>query len=69
MHSEMCLRDSGKAKIEIKYKHQKLFEDELPVSQFGTTEYLAPVLFNKNSVTQVLFDTTTGGLLKVDRGE
>lgn len=59
----------GKAKIEIKYKHQKLFEDELPVSQFGTTEYLAPVLFNKNSVTQVLFDTTTGGLLKVDRGE
>lgn len=59
----------GKAKIEIKYKHQKLFEDELPVSQFGTTECLAPVLFNKNSVTQVLFDTTTGGLLKVDRGE
>ena len=59
----------AKAKIEIKYKHQKLFEDELPVSQFGTTEYLAPVLFNKNSVTQVLFDTTTGGLLKVDRGE
>lgn len=59
----------GRAKIEISYKQQTLFEDELPVSQFGTTEYLAPVLFNKKSVTQVLFDTTTGGLLKVNKGE
>lgn len=59
----------GRAKIEIIYKQQTLFEDELPISQFGTTEYLSPDLFNKNSVTQVLFDTTTGGLLKVSRGE
>ena len=44
-----------------------LFEGELPVTQFGSKEYLAPVLFNKNSTIKVLFDTTTGGLLKIER--
>lgn len=57
----------GRARITLSYNHQPLFDGELPVTQFGTTEYLAPVLFNKNSTTQVLFDTQTGGLLKVDR--
>ncbi len=44
-----------------------LCETECPISQFGTVEYLAPVLFNKNAPTKVLFDTDTGGLLKVER--
>lgn len=48
-------------------KNKTLFDGELPVTQFGTTEYLAPVLFNKNSTVKVLFDTATGGLIKVDR--
>lgn len=59
----------GRALVEIKYKQQQLFKGEVPVSQFGTTEYLAPSLFNKTTTTTVLFDTSTGGLLKVDRGE
>lgn len=59
----------GRALVEIKFNQQKLFEGEVPVSQFGTTEYLAPSLFNKTTTTTVLFDTSTGGLLKVDRGE
>lgn len=46
---------------------EEIFKGELPVTQFGTTEYLAPVLFNKKSTIQVRFDTATGGLLKVDR--
>lgn len=57
----------GKAQITLMYNNKKLFEDQLPVTQFGTTEYLAPVLFNKNSTIKVLFDTATGGLIKVDR--
>lgn len=48
-------------------KNKTLFDGELPVTQFGVTEYLAPVLFNKNSTVKVLFDTATGGLIKVDR--
>lgn len=57
----------GRAHIALTYNNQVIFEDEQPVSQFGGIEYLSPVLFNKNSGTQVLFDTATGGLLKVHR--
>lgn len=59
----------GRARITLTQGNKTLLETELPVTQFGTIEYLAPVLFNKNSTTTVLFDTVTGGLLKVDRQE
>ncbi|MBE6288062.1 MAG: DUF4831 family protein [Mediterranea massiliensis] len=59
----------GRAHIILTKDNKVIFEDERPVSQFGTTEYLANVLFNKNSTIQVLFDTTTGGLIKVERNE
>lgn len=58
----------GQAQITITYKNKEIFNNDLPISQFGTQEYLVPALFNKKSTTTVLFDTTTGGLLKVDRG-
>ena len=57
----------GKAQVTLMYNNKKLFDDQLPITQFGTVEYLAPVLFNKNSTIKVLFDTATGGLIKVDR--
>lgn len=57
----------GRAKVTLMQSNKKLFEEELPVTQFGTIEYLAPVLFNKSSTVKVLFDTATGGLVKVDR--
>lgn len=57
----------GRAHITLTGNNKKLFDAELPITQFGTTEYLAPVLFNKNSTVKVLFDTATGGLIKVDR--
>ncbi len=57
----------GRAKVILMQNNKKLFEEELPVTQFGTIEYLAPVLFNKNSTVKVVFDTATGGLVKVDR--
>lgn len=59
----------GRAKVTLTYEGKVLFNNELPVTQFGTREYLAPVLFNKKSTTKVLFDVNTGGLLKVDRVE
>lgn len=59
----------GKARVSVTYRGQSLFQGEVPVTQFGTTEYLAAVLFNKNVTTKVYFDTVTGGLLKVDRSE
>lgn len=57
----------GRAKVVLSLNNKNLFEGELPITQFGTVEYLAPVLFNKNSTIKVLFDTATGGLIKVDR--
>lgn len=57
----------GKAQVTLTFNNKKVFDDQLPITQFGTIEYLAPVLFNKNSTIKVQFDTATGGLLKVDR--
>ena len=59
----------GRASIVLKQEKEILFEDEVPVTQFGTVEYLAPTLFNKNSTVKVTFNPVTGGLVKVDREE
>jgi hypothetical protein len=57
----------GKANVTLTMNNAKVFDRELPVTQFGTVEYLANVLFNKNSTIKVSFDSNTGALLKVDR--
>lgn len=59
----------GQALVTLTDGKRKLYEGELPVTQFGVTEYLAPVLFNKNSTIKVYFNPNTGGLIKVDREE
>ena len=63
----IAYRVPGRAQIILRQGNNTLLKTEVPVTQFGTIEYLAPVLFNKNSTIQVLFDTTTGGLIKVER--
>lgn len=57
----------GKAKVSIKYNGKVITQGDLPVTQFGSVEYLAPALFNKKSKVQVLFNPVTGGLIKVDQ--
>lgn len=59
----------GKALVELTKGKQVLYKGELALTQFGVTEYLAPVLFNKNSTIKVRFNPTTGGLIKVERDE
>lgn len=59
----------GKASVELTKGKQVLYKGELALTQFGVTEYLAPVLFNKNSTIKVKFNPTTGGLIKVERDE
>ena len=56
----------GRAKVTLNYQNEELYNAEIPVTQFGVVEYLAPVLFNKNSTIKVLFNPDTGGLVKVD---
>ena len=57
----------GKAAVTLTYNHKTLFDSELSLTQFGVREYLAAQLFNRNTVTKVLFDVNTGALLKIDR--
>lgn len=57
----------GRAAVSLKFEKEILYEEEVPITQFGTVEYLAPSLFNKNSTVQVTFNPITGGLLKVNR--
>ena len=45
----------GQAMVTLTDGKKKLYEGEIPVTQFGIIEYLAPVLFNKNSTIKVYF--------------
>ncbi|KAA6325130.1 hypothetical protein EZS27_025615, partial [termite gut metagenome] len=57
----------GRAEITITKNKEILFKSEFPITQFGVVEYLAPTLFNGKTTIKVLFNTTTGGLTKVDK--
>ena len=57
----------GKADVKLTYNHKDLIKTEMSITQFGTIEYLSAQLFNRNTVTKVQFDVTTGALLKIER--
>lgn len=57
----------GRASVLIMKDKNKMFDGELPVTQFGIIEYLAPALFNKSTTIKVTFNPETGALIKVDR--
>ena len=57
----------GQAEVKLTYEHKPLTTEEAALTQFGTKEYLAALLFNRNSTTKVLFDVNTGALIKIDR--
>ncbi len=56
----------GKGKVTVTYEGKTLFEDELPITQFGTTEVLVEDLFKKVN-TRVVFNPETGSILKIDK--
>ena len=59
----------GKARVEIFQGKEKYYEGEIPFAQFGNQEILSKKLFDKKTTTQVLFDPTTGGVLKISTEE
>lgn len=59
----------GQALVSLTDGKREWFKAELPVTQLGHVEYLAPVLFNRNSAIKVYFDENTGALLKIEREE
>lgn len=58
----------GKANITVSYKGKKLIESNFtPFAQFGNMEVLVEDLFKKKVNTRVIFNTTTGNILKIDK--
>jgi hypothetical protein len=56
----------GKAQVEIKSGLKTLYKGEIPVVQFGTTESLAPVLFeDKKKPVKILFYPETGAIKQI----
>ena len=58
---------AGKGKVSVKFNGKSYFDGEVPVAQFGTTEVLTTDLFNKKLNTRVIFNPTTGGIVKIDK--
>lgn len=59
----------GKAHVMVFQGKEKYYEGELPFAQFGNREILSKKLFDKKTTTQVMFDPTTGGVLKITADE
>lgn len=57
----------GKGKVTVTYQGKKLFDDEMSFTQFGYTEVLVDGLFDKKINTRVIFNPTTGGIVKIDK--
>lgn len=57
----------GKADVTIYSAGKEFIRQEIPFAQFGETEVLVNNLFNKKVNTRVIFNTTTGAILKIDK--
>lgn len=55
------------AQVIIQMGTKKYYEGKIPFAQFGTTEILTYELFNKKNNTRVIFEPTTGGIVKIDK--
>lgn len=57
----------GKAQVNVSYKGKIACESEVPATQFGYTEILVNGLFDKKVNTRVIFNPTTGNIVKIDK--
>ena len=63
----VCYNIPGKTEVVLYTRTRKLAKEEIPVAQLGTTEILSKSHFNKANTTKVLFDTTTGGIISIEK--
>lgn len=63
----ICYNIPGKADFALFTRSRKLFNAELGIAQFGTTEILSKDFFNKKNTTRVIFDTSTGGIISIEK--
>lgn len=63
----VCYNIPGKAEFTIFTRSKKLYDSDISIAQFGVTEILAKDFFDKKNTTKVLFDTTTGGIISIEK--
>ena len=57
----------GKALLKIYNSKEVLYEEEVPVAQYGNTDVLATDLFDKGATTRITFNPCTGAIQKISR--
>ena len=63
----ICYNIPGKAEISLFTRSKKLCNEDIYIAQFGATEVLSRDFFNKKTTTRVLFNTTTGGIISIEK--
>lgn len=57
----------GAARITLTYNQETVFDSELPITQFGKRQALAPKMFrNKGATIRIVFDENTGGIRQIN---
>lgn len=57
----------GKGEVKLSFKGKVLWKGSIPVTQYGNTEYLDEILFNKNSTIKIKFNPENGAILNIDQ--
>lgn len=63
----ICYNIPGKAEVSLFTRSKRLCNEEIYIAQFGVTEILSKELFNKKTATKVLFNTSTGGIISIEK--
>ena len=63
----ICYTVPGKMLFDIYTMTKTLYKEEIPIAQYGTTEVLSKTMFTKDETPKVLFDTSTGGIISIEK--
>lgn len=63
----ICYILPGRADFRIYVPIKEYYNNTLPIAQYGTVEVLSKELFTKKANTRVLFDTSTGNIISIEK--
>lgn len=63
----ICYILPGRADFRIYQSGKELYNEALAIAQYGTVEVLSKDLFSKKANTRILFDTSTGSIISIEK--
>lgn len=63
----ICYNIPGKASITLSTRSRKLYDGEVSIAQFGTTEVLSKEMLGRKATAKIQFDTATGGIIRIKK--